>query len=116
MLKNLKEWTDHPYIQERRAGENPMAECRAESNEEVDRDKRYSQIIGILKDNPDGLTAREISQSMVARAYIPRAERNFASPRLTELMQRGRVEPIGKKKCFFTDRMVTVFKLVKEKD
>lgn len=64
-----------------------------------------------LKDNPDGLTAKEISVEMKRRGYTPTDERNFSSPRITEMLISGSVECIGKKKCIYTNRNVGVFKL-----
>lgn len=93
---------------ERRSyGENPTIETRHESHEKVDKKKRYRQIIEIL----DGkeMTAKEISVEMWRKGYIPTTERNFVSPRLTELGQQGVVEPIGKKKCSYTGKTVTVW-------
>lgn len=95
----------------RRAGEMVTYATRSESNENVDKTKRYKQIIEILKDNPDGLTAKEIACVMYSNGLIPSRERNFTAPRLTELSYKGIVEPIGKKKCTFTGKTVAVYAL-----
>lgn len=95
---------------ERRSyGENPTIETRHESHEKVDKKKRYRQIIDIL----DGkeLTAKEVAVEMFRRGYIPTTERNFASPRLTELTEQGVVEPVGKKICKWTGKKVAVYAL-----
>jgi len=99
-------------IEPRRAGEITTFETRAEANEKVDRQLRYSQIREILKDNE--LTAKEIAVEMYKRGFTPTSERNFASPRLTELLQKGQVEVIGKRVCEYTGATVSVFKLRKE--
>lgn len=78
------------------------------ANEQVDKNKRYSQILEILGDRE--MTAKEISYEMFLKGYIPTDERNFTSPRLTELSIQGVVEPVGKKKCSWTNKSVTVFK------
>lgn len=101
-------------MKERRYGTIPTLETRSESNETVDKKKRYKQIVEILKANPKGLTAKEIACVMYCNREIPTNERNFAAPRLTELSQKGIVEPIGKKKCTFTGKTVAVYKLIEE--
>lgn len=95
---------------ERRFGENPTLETRSDANETVDRKKRYSQIIECLKETP-AMTAKEIAVRMMQKGYIPTAERNFTSPRLTEMSLNGIVEPIGKKKCQYTGKTVAVYAL-----
>ena len=95
----------------RMPGEIPTLETRSESYETVDKKKRYKQIIEILKENPKGLTAKEIACVMYSNRLIPTNERNFTAPRLTELSKEGKVEPIGKKKCTFTGKTVAVYKL-----
>ena len=100
-------------IEVRRAGEIPTFDTRAEANETVDRHKRYSQIIGIMKEYEGfkRLTAKEIAVLMYDRGFIPTTERNFAAPRLTELSKKGIVEPCGKKKCIYTGKTVAAYRL-----
>lgn len=95
---------------ERRAGEIVTFETRSESNETVDKTKRYKQIIEILTDNKE-MTAKEIAVEMCNRGYTPTSERNFSSPRITELLKTGVLDCIGKKKCTYTNKTVSVFKL-----
>ena len=94
-------------IEKRLPGEIPTLETRHESHEKVDKKKRYRQILEIL----DGkeMTAKEIAVEMWRKGYIPTTERNFVSPRLTELGQDGVVEPIGKKLCSYTGKKVSVW-------
>ena len=99
-------------MEKRQYGEITTFDTRAESNEKVDRNKRYAQIIVCLKKANDGMTAKEIAVMMYLNNLIPSAERNFTAPRLNELSKKGVVEPIGKKKCKYTGRMVTVYGLV----
>ena len=98
-------------IEYRKPGEITTLDTRSEANETVDKTKRYKQIIEILKDSTVGMSAKQIAVEMCKRGYIPTTERNFAAPRLTELSQKGIVEPIGKTKCFYTGKTVSVFKL-----
>ena len=57
------------------------AETRREAEKKVDKQKRYGQITRILKEYPEGLTAKEVAVKMCLREMIPTSERNFASPR-----------------------------------
>ena len=84
-------------------------ETRTESYEKVDKTLRYSQILECL----DGkeMTAKEIAVEMHKKGYIPTDERNFTAPRLTELSIKGIVEPIEKKKCSYTGKNVSVYKV-----
>ena len=78
------------------------------ANEQVNKQKRYDEILEILQNKE--MTAKEIAQGMYEKGYIPTNERNFTSPRLTELSIKGIVEPIGKKKCSWTNKMVTTYR------
>lgn len=98
-------------MEKRRYGTNPMAETRRESHDKVDKAKRYRQIKAILKPCKKGLTAKEIAVRMYMRGYTPTEERNFASPRLTELCEKGVVEPVGKTICKYTGKKVTVYRV-----
>ena len=105
-------------MEERMLGEYTTLETRSESYEKVDKQKRYSQIIECLyeaeKGQERGLTAKECAYMMMQKGYIPTSERNFVSPRLTELGRIGKVEPIGKKVCSFTGKKVSVWALREE--
>ena len=98
-------------MEERLPGELVTFTTRSLSNESVDREKRYKQIISILKDTNRPMTAKEISVEMYKRGFTPTSERNFSSPRITELLQNGTLDVVGKKKCKFTGKTVTVYKL-----
>ena len=95
----------------RRAGEMTTLDTRGEAHESVDKKKRYSQIIECLIESRIGLTAKEIAVIMMQKGYIPTSERNFTAPRLTEMMEQGVVEPIGKTTCQYTGKTVTVYAL-----
>ena len=66
---------------------------------------RYDQIIYILRNNPEGLTAKEIAVKLYELKLIPSTERNFVSPRLTELLKKGKVQTIGKRVCKYSERL-----------
>lgn len=93
-------------------GEIVTLNTRHDSHDVVDKEKRYKQIVEIMKENSEPMTAKEISVAMWIRNYTPTSERNFAAPRLTELSQKGVVEPIGKKKCNYTGKTVAVYHLI----
>ena len=76
---------------------------------EVNKQKRYDEILECLGDRE--LTAKEIANEMRWRGFIPTNERNFTSPRLTELLRSGKVKVIGKRKCEWTGKTVSVFKI-----
>ena len=85
-------------------------ETRQESNETVDRQKRYSQIMECLTECGP-LTAKECAVLMMQKGYIPTSERNFTAPRLTELVQDGLVKAIDKKVCAYSGKKVAVYEL-----
>ena len=80
-------------------------ETRIDSLHKVDRKRRCFQIRDVLKNNKEGMTAREISKALGF------SERNYVAPRLTEMKIRGEVEVVGKSYDYETDRMVSVYKL-----
>lgn len=96
-----------------RYGEIVTLDARGEANEKVNRQVRYQQIIRLLKELGKA-TAKELAVEMFNRGWIPTPERNFTAPRLTELSVDGKVEPIGKVKCEYTGRTVSVYELRKE--
>lgn len=73
---------------------------------------RYDQIIYILRNNPAGMTAKEIAVKLYELKLIPSTERNFVSPRLTELVKQGKVETAGKKICQYCNRKVAIFRII----
>lgn len=96
-------------MRERQSGEYTPYDTRAEANETVDRQVRYRQIIEILREGP--ATAKETAVKMHEKGYTGSDDRNHAAPRLTELSERGVVEPVGSTKCKYTGKTVTVYAL-----
>lgn len=88
-----------------------LFETRRESELQVDKKRRYNEILQILQDFKQPLSAKEISVEMKHRGYTPTDERNFASPRLTELVRTGVVEVMDKKLCTYTHKKVGTFRL-----
>lgn len=97
----------------RKVGEITTYDTRSESHETVDKKKRYKQIIEILTDGKE-MTAKEIAVEMHEKGYVPTSERNFSHPRISELLKIGVVDCIGKKKCKYTNKTVSVFKLMED--
>lgn len=97
-------------LTERTPGTMVEWETRAEANESVDRVKRRWQIADVLR-GTSGMTASEISHEMHRRGWVPTPERNFAAPRLTEMMHDGIVEAYAKKPDPWTGKNVAVYRL-----
>lgn len=97
----------------RRYGEDPRLEAREEANRAVDRQKRYRQILDCLEER-GASTAKQVAVWMCLSGYIPTSERNYTAPRLTEMCEKGMVEPIGKTRCAYTGKTVTVYDLREE--
>lgn len=81
--------------------------------EKVNKQKRYNEIRSILSGGKL-MTAKEIAVAMFEAGYTPTTERNFASPRINELMEMGEVEPIRQKKCQYTGKTVWIYALTEE--
>ena len=98
--------------EKRLPGEAITLQNRKESDETIDRQRRYKQILEIMNEYKDiPLTAKEIAMEMFRRHLIPTTDRNFTAPRLNELSKKGKVEPVGKKMCIYTRKNVTTYKL-----
>lgn len=108
----MKQMTIFDY--EIRPGTFPTYETRASANESVDKQKRYNQILEILKNMDKPMTAKEIAVEMKNKGYVPMAERNFSAPRITELLKMGVLEVSTKRICKYTGKMVTAYKIRKE--
>ena len=94
-------------------GTIPTLETRSQSHEEIKPKKqvRYNQILEILSQSKGPMSAKDISMRMFNLGYTLNSDRNNSSPRLTELMQRGLVEQVGKKVCSYTGKTVTIFQI-----
>lgn len=95
----------------RNPGEVPTIETRAEANALVNKEKRYQQILEVLREYGP-MTAKEVAVKLATKGYVPDAERNWSAPRLTEMSHNGLVEPIGKKKCKYTGKTVAVYEVL----
>ena len=100
-------------MEKRRMGELTTLECRAEAEESIDKALRQKQVVEILEQGGE-MSAKEIAVEMMNRGYVPTSERNWSSPRITELCYKGIIEPVGRKKCQYSGKSVTVFAMREE--
>lgn len=80
-------------------------ETRAESLNELDKTKRYEEIRYALKNEANGLTARELAKKLGSE------ERNYVAPRITELTRKNEIKVISKRYDKKTKRNVAVYAL-----
>lgn len=80
-------------------------ETRAECLNELDKTKRYEEIRYALKNEINGLTARELAKKLGSE------ERNYVAPRLTELTRKNEIKVISKRYDKKTKRNVAVYAL-----
>lgn len=101
-------------IEERRYGINPLIENQIESEGMVDKETMYKHIKKILKESTEPMSSKEIAIEMKKRGYTITEERQSVAPRVTELLQSGVLECVGKKKCEYSNKNVGVFELREE--
>ena len=85
-------------------------DTRFESLEKLDRNGLYNLILSTLYDNKEnGLTAREVAVILYNQGLLRSNERQATAPRLTELVDAGRVVIIGKRFDEISLRNVAVY-------
>ena len=89
-------------------------QTRRESNEKTDRQGMYSMILKEL--SYGDMTAREIGAILYRHGLVLSPSRQQVQPRLTELMQDGKIEVVGKRRDSLTKRSVAVYRLVEGKE
>ena len=100
----------------REYGEAPSLECRQDSHELTDKQRRRREILFVMQDafgNNRIMTAMEVANELLTHGFVNRLDRNNAAPRLTEMCQDGTVDEVGKKKDAWTGRMVTCYQIRK---
>lgn len=90
-------------------------ETRKESYEKIDKNAREQQILEILSDGIER-TAREIAFEMCERGFTNTVERNNASPRLTDLLEKRQVIIVGRAMDYTTGKKVSVYRISGEKN
>lgn len=101
-----------PKKKKNRATSKTTEETRRESHEKTDKQALALEVIRVL----DGkqLTAREIAVEMYNDGLLPYPARAVVQPRITELVQDGKLEAVGKKQDEETQRQVAVYRVVRE--
>lgn len=85
-------------------------DTRFESFEKLDKNGLYSLILSTLNDNKEkGLTAREVAIILYNKGLLRSNERQATAPRLTELVDDGKVVIIGKRLDEISLRKVAVY-------
>lgn len=91
------------------------SDTRWESFVKIQGKTLVNQITNVLieakKQGIDGMTAKEIAEVLKSQNIIRLAERQSTAPRLTELVDEGIVEVIGKRYDEITDRNVAVYRI-----
>ena len=87
-------------------------QTRRESNEKTDRKGMYSMILKEL--SYGDMTAREIGAILYRHGLVLSPSRQQVQPRLTELMQDGKIEVVGKRRDSLTKRSVAVYRLIED--
>ena len=85
-------------------------QTRRESLEKVNTNVREQQILEILSDGIER-TAREVAFEMCERGFTNTVERNNASPRLTNLLEKRKVIIVGKKTDNLTNKSVAIYRI-----
>lgn len=101
-------------MKKRRIGNNITLENRSLANEKVDKKTRKRQIIAVLRNNKEDMTAREIAYKLFEDGLVPFFERNTVAPRITELCQEGILEPTYTDIDGWTGHSVTVYGFTEE--
>lgn len=84
-------------------------ECQLEAYRRLRPGGRQWLVFGILEQY-GAMTAREVCSRLGSD------DMNYVRPRLTELVQMGKIEIIGKKKDVITNRNTSVYQVIKEKE
>jgi hypothetical protein len=89
-------------------------ECRRESFEKLNVSKRQRQVINVfigdwIMGDGMGLTAQEVAENLYNMRLVPDVNRNFAAPRITELLDLGILQSCSKRFCAKTGRNITVW-------
>ena len=91
------------------------SDTRFESLSKINRQRLHSSILSVLKQNKKenpttaGLTAREVAVILYNKGLLINNERQATAPRLTELVDKGKVVVVGKKKDYITNVSVAVY-------
>lgn len=73
---------------------------------------RQKLVYETLRVFTDGATAKELSVHLYNDGKVMSNERNSVHPRLNELISIGMVKVTGKKTCQYTNKKVSIYKIV----
>ena len=99
----------------RNYGEYTSLNCRHDSHELTDKQRRRREILFVMKDEHGYnrvMTAMEIANELHTHGFVNRLDRNTAAPRLTEMCKDGTVDIVGTKKDEWTGRTVACYRIV----
>lgn len=91
--------------------DNITKETRRESHEKTDKNKMHGYILKELSGGKK-LTAKDIAVALYEKKLVAFPVRQAVAPRLTELVELGKVKVIGKAYDHDTGRNVAVYRLV----
>lgn len=77
--------------------------------------ERYAMVMECLEGMGEA-TANEIAMKLTNEGKLPYFTRNFVHPRLTELVDKGKVITVGKKLDSITNRTCILYKLPTDKE
>ena len=75
--------------------------------------RKHLEVINILEEMEQA-TASEVAMQLYLQGHAPYYSRNFAHPRLNELVAAKKVEIVGKKYDVQTDRNVALYQIIQE--
>ena len=101
-----------PQRKKNRATSKTTEETRRESHEKTNKQALAVEVVNALRGKQ--LTAREIAVEMYNDGLLPYPARAVVQPRITELVQDGKVEAVGKKMDEETQRIVAIYRVVEE--
>ena len=87
-------------------------QTRRESNQQADRKTMHKLVLDQL--SYGDMTAREIGAVLYRHGLVLTPSRQQVQPRLTELVQDGLIEVVGKRLDSVTKRRVAVYRLRKD--
>ena len=96
-------------MERRQYGENTTLECRKDSYDRLNTEKRKRDILAVMRHNNKPMSANDIAHELYNDGILENTDRNNVSPRLTEMCKNGTIEPWGKDTCIYTGRTVTKF-------
>lgn len=73
---------------------------------------RRKMVLANLREFPFGVGAKELAVAMYQKGLIENDDRNQVHPRLNELVSYNQVKVTGKRKCPFTHKMVSIYRVV----